>query len=324
MKVAIVMVNYRTPELVLDCLRSLAAEHGDGAHFVVLIADAESGDGSVAIISEFIESQGYDWARCFSIGRNGGFAYGNNFIVERHVLVDPGTAYVHFLNPDTYIRPGAVRELVRFLEKTPNAGAAGSLLENPDGSLRSCAFRFPAPWREFFRGASFSLFDRLVPASRTVINPSGRAESVDWVSGASFMMPRSALERVGLMDDQFFLYFEETDLMARLKAAGYEVWHVPQSRVVHLAGQATGHRSGGRPSRLSPHWLRSRARFLTRHHGRCGLVRATALYLLGDLVYRLRCLLLLRLPAKAPGLWRDYLRHGFSSPAPKDHEPPHA
>ena len=107
--------------------------------------------------------------------------------------------------------------------------------------------------------------------------------------------------------------------MARMAAAGLEVWHVPQSRVVHLAGQATGHRTGGQstgsqPRRLSPHWLRSRARYLQRHYGRAGLVGATLLFLLGDLVYRLRCVLLLRRPRRSPGLWRDYLRHGFAAP----------
>ncbi len=315
MKVAIVMVNYRTPGLVLDCLRSLAPEQGDGVRFTVLIGDAESGDGSVATISDFIEAQGYDWAQCFAIGRNGGFAYGNNFILQQHALADPDVVHVHFLNPDTYIRPGAVRELSRFLAENPGAGAAGSLLEDPDGSPRSCAFRFPAPWREFFGGASFSVLERLVPSSKVVVPTPGRRVCVDWVSGASFMMPRAALDRVGLMDDQYFLYFEETDLMARLKAAGYAVWHVPESRVVHLAGQATGHRAGRRPARLSQHWLRSRSRFMVRHYGRAGLMGGTVLYLLGDLVYRLRCLLLLRRPQKPPALWRDYLRFGFSSPA---------
>ncbi|WP_201156266.1 glycosyltransferase [Rhodobaculum claviforme] len=283
MKVAIVMVNDRTPGLVLDCLRSLADERAAGLDLMVRIGDAESGDGSVEAISRFIDAQGYDWARCVAIGRNGGFAYGNNFVLKHHVLVDPGVTHVHFLNPDTYVHPGAVRELARFLAAHPDAGAAGSRLENPDGSRRSCAFRFPAPWREFFRGASFSLLDRLVPASRAVITPGTRQERVDWVSGASFMMPRAVLEQVGPMDDGFFLYFEETDLMARIRDAGYEVWHVPQSRVVHLAGQATGYRAGGRPSRLSAHWLRSRARYLKRRHGRGGLVGGTVLYLPGDL-----------------------------------------
>ena len=71
-----------------------------------------------------------------------------------------------------------------------------------------------------------------------------QTSQVDWVTGASFMMPRSVLEDIGLMDDGYFLYFEETDLMARAHKAGYSVWHVAESCVVHLAGQATGVRHG--------------------------------------------------------------------------------
>ncbi|MGY6634645.1 MAG: glycosyltransferase [Alkalilacustris sp.] len=318
MKIAIVMVNYRTPELVLDCLRSLAEERSDGVALEVMIGDAASGDRSVERIAQGIAAEGWDWARCFAIGRNGGFAYGNNFVLRHHALTDPQVTHVHFLNPDTYIRPGAVRALATFLSGNAAAGAAGSLLENPDGTPRACAFRFPAPWRELFRGLAFSVVDRWVPSSRGVVASPGVPMRVDWVSGASFMVPRDVLERVGLMDDGYFLYFEETDLMARMAAAGLEVWHVPTSRVVHLAGQATGVRSGGRPGRLSPHWLRSRARFTARHHGRLGLIWGTALYLLGDLGYRLRCAVLLRRPKRPPGLWRDYLRFGLRHPAAAD------
>ena len=317
MTVAILIVNYRTPGLVCDCLRSLAAEQGNGVAFRVHVGDAESGDDSVAQISEFIAAQGYGWASCTAIGRNGGFAYGNNHLLEHHALADPEVTQVHFLNPDTYIHPGAVRALADFLQANPRAGVAGSRLENPDGSARSCAFRFPAPWREFFHGAAFSILDRLVPTAGLVIRGLDRPTRVDWVSGASFMIPCAVVERTGPMDAGFFLYFEETDLMARVRAAGFEVWHVPESRVVHLAGQATGHRADQRPERLSPHWLRSRARYFRRHHGAVGLVLATVLYLLGDLVYRLRCLLLWRPALRPRALWRDYLRLGLVSPVAK-------
>lgn len=316
MTVAILIVNYRTPGLVCDCLRSLAAEQGHDVTFRVLVGDADSGDDSVAQISDFIAAQGYGWASAAAIGRNGGFAYGNNHLLAQ-ALADPAVTLVHFLNPDTYVHPGAVRALADFLQANPRAGVAGSRLEDPDGTPRSCAFRFPAPWREFFHGAAFSAFDRLVPTAGLVIHGLDRPTHVDWVSGASFMVPRAVVERTGPMDPGFFLYFEETDLMARVRAAGFEVWHVPESRVVHLAGQATGHRAGKRPDRLSPHWLRSRARYYRRHHGAAGLVLATVLYLSGDLLYRLRCLVLRRPVLRPRALWRDYLRLGLISRTPK-------
>jgi GT2 family glycosyltransferase len=104
-------------------------------------------------------------------------------------------------------------------------------------------------------------------------------------------------------------------LMKRIAAAGLEIWHVPQSRIVHLAGQATGHRFGDRPQRISPHWLLSRARYFGRHHGRMGLITGSILFLAGDLLYRLSCLVRLKKPNRSPLMWRDYMRFGFSTSA---------
>jgi len=318
LKISVLIVNYRTPELVIGCLKSLASERVRHPNFQVWVGDADSGDQSVKTISHFIAAQGYDWAHCFDIGRNGGFAFGNSAIFEKYVLPDPDVTHVHFLNPDTYVREGAVQALAEFLTAHPMAGAAGSRLENSDGTQRSCVFLFPTPWREFFRGASLGLFDRLVPRSNCLLNSGTEPMRADWVSGASFMVPRAVLEQVGQMDAGYFLYFEETDLMARMKGDRFEVWHVPQSKVVHWAGQATGYRAGNKPQRLSPHWLRSRARYFRRHHGRGGLIMATIFFLVGDLFYRLRCVMLMRRPMRSPALWRDYLRYGLKAEAEGD------
>ena len=312
MNITVVIVNYKTPDLVVECLTSLAGESQADFRVSAVVGDAASNDGSVEEIGAAIRENGYEWATCYDIGRNGGFAFGNNHILRTHVLSDNVVDYVLFLNPDTYIHPGAPRELAEFLAANPKAGAAGSRLENPDGSLRAYAFRFPAPWREFFRGARLSLLDKLVPEARVTVEGLSETRQVDWVTGASFMVPRRVFDEVGLMDDGYFLYFEETDFMNRMRKAGYTVWHVNESRVVHLAGQSTGERSSERSSRrpVSAHWLSSRARYFTRHHGRFGAMLADVLFLAGDLVYRTHRLLALRRPESPPHLWRDYLSRG--------------
>lgn len=316
MRIAVVIVNYRTPELVTRCLDSLAGERGNGVEIAAFVGDADSGDGSVESIGAHIRVAGYDWAECFAIGRNGGFAYGNNHILRSRVLPDPSFDLVHFLNPDTYIHPGAVRALAAFLAAHPGAGVAGSRLENPDGSLRAFGFRRPTPWREFFRGARAAPLNRLVPSADVFIADLRETRRVDWVSGASFMMPRAVLEAVGLMDEGYFLYFEDTELMVRTDAAGYPVWHVADSRVVHLAGQSTGLRSGGpaRPGPVPRIWLRSRRRFFRDRYGIVGAALADALFLAGDVVYRLHRVLLRRPVLDPPDLWRAYL--SSSPPAP--------
>ena len=306
--VAIVIVNYKTPDLVVDCLVSLR-EVAQSLDLSVFIGDAESEDGSVDIISDFIKAEALTWAHCFAIGRNGGFAYGNNAVLTRYVLPDPDVTHVYFLNPDTYVRSGAVEALVSFLQVHPAAGIVGSRLENPDGSPRSFGFRAPKPWREFFRGARLGALDRLVPQAAIKTEDLRTDRRVDWVTGASFMVRRDLLDDIGLMDDGFFLYFEETDLMTRARNAGYEVWHVAASRVVHLAGQATGVRTDGKGGvqPLSPFWLTSRDRYMRKHFGRFGPARANVCFLAGDLLYRLHRLLRARPIENPPEMWRAYL-----------------
>ena len=308
-KVAVVIVNYKTPGLVVDCLVSLKESARD-LDLSVFIGDAASGDGSVGFISDFIERENLTWASCFAIGRNGGFAYGNNAVTTRCILPDPAFSYVYFLNPDTYIRPGAVEALFSFLETHPEVGIAGSRLENFDGSPRSYAFRAPEPWREFFRGARLKALNRLIPKAAVTIEDVHAAQQVDWVTGASFMVRRNVLDDIGLMDDSYFLYFEETDLMTRARAAGYAVWHVADSCVVHLAGQSTGVRNAGQNTGtqpLSPHWLASRKRYMRKHFGPLGPACADAFFLAGDLVYRSHRLLRARPIENPPHMWRSYL-----------------
>ncbi|WP_425407589.1 glycosyltransferase family 2 protein [Hwanghaeella sp.] len=310
MAIAVVIVNFRTPELVNDCLASLAQERDETMPFCAFVGDADSGDGSVERISAFIEEMGYDWAECFAIGVNGGFAYGNNAIVQRCVLPTDEYDFVYFLNPDTYVLPGAIKALVRHLQSSDDCGVAGSKLENPDGSPRSYGFRYPTPWREFFRGARVGLLNRLCSSASVKIDDLNETAPVDWVSGASFMIRRELLEKIGLMDDRFFLYFEETDFMRRTRAVGYSVWHVAESRVVHLAGQSTGVRSGDNATqRLSRYWLESRERYFRKHFGILGAKSATALFLLGDVLYRLYRFLQFKPAINPEYLWRDYVEH---------------
>ena len=312
--VAIVIVNFRTPELVKECVSSIARDRRADISCKVYIGDAESGDGSVGIIQRHLDEHGLDFCTCFDIGENGGFAFGNNFILENYVLDDPEVDYVYFLNPDTYVRPGAIGALVDALHARARAGAAGSRLENPDGSLRAYGFRFPAPWREFLLGMRLPLVDRLFPATTIKIADLLETRQVDWVTGASFMMPRRVLDEVGLMDPRYFLYFEEVDLMYRVRRAGYEVWHVAESRVVHLAGQSTGVRSDETPKRAPPYWYHSRVKFLHDHYGRSRAIMANILFLLGDALYRVHRTIRLKPIEDRPYLWRDMIAYGSSLP----------
>lgn len=289
----IVIVNYRTAGLVVDCLRSLSEQVGDLGEGWVAIIDNASGDGSVGMIAAAIAREGWSsWAAVTPLDRNGGFAFGSNVGIRAALAAAQRPDYVLLLNPDTVVRPGALRALVDFMDAHPHAGIAGSRLENVDGEVDCSAHRAPSPLGELTGSARLGPVSRLL--HRYVVSPpvSDHAHECDWVSGASLIVRDKVLEEIGPMDEGYFLYFEEVDYCCQARAAGWSVWYVPESRVLHLEGAATGIRVGAR--RRAGYWYDSRRRFFIRHYGLAGLVLADLLWTLGRLSFLLRGALGLR------------------------------
>src|SRR5688572_15821310 len=133
MRLLIVIVNYRTASLTIDCLRSLAPEMADLPAARVVVTDNASGDDSVARLESAIRDNLWNWwCELMPLPRNGGFAYGNNEGIRPALESKHPPQYVLLLNPDTVIRPGAIRALIEFMDARPNVGIAGSRLEDPD------------------------------------------------------------------------------------------------------------------------------------------------------------------------------------------------
>ena len=171
--VHVVVVNYRTPGLVVDCLRSLAPEVRAVPGCRVTVVDGGSADGSAERLVAAITAHDWaDWCRLLPLADNRGFAAGNNAAL-RPVLAGPDPPdYVLLLNPDTVIRPGAVRALVDFLEANRRVGIVGSRLEDLDGTPQRSAFRFPGVASEFEDGVRLGVVTRAL-RRRMVAPPSG-------------------------------------------------------------------------------------------------------------------------------------------------------
>lgn len=267
--VAVVIVSYRSAPLTIDCLASLAAERAAGrpADLKAVVVDNDSGDQEP--VAAAIDRHGWsDWAQVLRAPKNGGFGYGNNLgaATARKQWSAP---WIHFLNPDTQVRPGAIVALRDFLAAHPRAAFAGSRFENGDGSLWPYAFRFPGLASEFEGGLSFGPISRLLHRHVVPRVMGTEAAPIDWVSGASVMARASALEELRGFDEGFFLYFEETDLCLRARQAGWATWYVPDSRVVHIAGQSTGVTCRDQaPRRLPAYWYESRRHYFVLNHGR--------------------------------------------------------
>jgi N-acetylglucosaminyl-diphospho-decaprenol L-rhamnosyltransferase len=320
-RVAVVVVNYNTAGLTVDCLKSLAAEPG----VRVLVVDNASPDGSGAVIAAAIAANGWGgWVEFLPAGRNGGFAAGNNVALRALFAADRPEPpdYVLLLNPDTVVRPGAVARLVEFLDARPRAGIAGSQLEDPDGTPQRSAFRFPTVASEIENGLRLGLVSRVL--SRYVVAPVPRADAhrTEWVCGASMLVRREVFEQIGFLDEGYFLYFEEVDFCRRAARAGWQCWAVPASRVVHLVGQATGMSDAGKVARRVPrYWLEARHRYFVKHLGPVRAWAAAALWAAARATWRVRRRLQAKPDPDPPHFLADFVRFNLlaapSAPAPE-------
>ncbi|MCX7396101.1 MAG: glycosyltransferase family 2 protein [Planctomycetales bacterium] len=289
--VAVVILNYRTPGMVIECLKSLDTERAAAVPGLrCLVVDGASGDDSVKCIAEAIEKYGWsDWVDLKPLDMNGGFAFGNNAGIGVLLSQPCPPDYLMLLNPDTLVRPRAVAALVAVLEAHPEAGIVGSQLEDVNGKVEPSARRSPGVFSELAGAACLGVLDRLL-ASKVVTMPVLETrQQCDWVSGAAMMVRRQVFEQIGLLDEGYFLYFEELDFCDRARAAGWEVWHEPASRVMHLEGASTG--VSAPHSRRSSHWYDSRRRYFVKQYGLLRWIAADAAWTVGRASLMLRRLL---------------------------------
>lgn len=306
----VVIVNYRTGRLVVDCLRSLVPEATANPGMRVVVVDNCSGDDSVEVIGAAIGAEFRAFAELLCAPRNGGFAYGNNLAIRRAMSSATPPEFFWLLNPDTTVRPRSLGALLEFMQANPLAGICGGGIEEADGSFWPYAFRFHSVLSEFEEGIAFGPVSKLL-SRITVRRRMGREpEKVDWVPGCTMMIRRDVVAATGPMDEGFFLYFEETDYCRTAKRAGFECWYVPQSVVMHIAGQSTGVTAKtDAPRRLPDYWFDSRRRYFQKHHGRFYACLADLAWITGHCLNRLRCRLQRRPRRFPPHLLRDFVRH---------------
>jgi len=311
----IVIVNFRTPTLVIACLESIDAERTRVPRLRAIVVDNDSGDGSTDLIERVVREREWSWVVLLRSQTNGGFGAGNNLGIA-WVLDQPKSAdLVWLLNPDTRVLPSAAQALARFMAATPAAGIAGSALLEGDGQPWPFAFRFPSVLGEIERGFRWKVISRLLRNNATIRRMGRECEKVDWVSGASFVIRRSLLERGLRFDEGYFLYFEETDLCLRARREGWECWYVPDSVVLHIAGQSTGVTDkNAAPRRLPSYWYQSRRRYFVKNHGRLYGILADLGWMGGHLFARAKQFLKTAPNPDPPKLLTDFLRHSSLLP----------
>jgi GT2 family glycosyltransferase len=255
---------------------------------VIVVDNASSDRSREMMIAEFPD---------IALIRNSvnlGFAKANNQgILEAH------GKYILLLNSDTVVRPGALRAMAGFLDVHPEAGGVTCRLLNADGTIQACVSRRPGPMLLFFRLSALSRLFRsdglrgfirghlrflLGATLRGYFDPytvTNAPVEVENISGACLMLRREAIDQVGLLDENFFMYFEDMDYCLRVRAAGWKLYYVPGGEIVHLVGQS----SSGRMRDYSVHSYRSLFYFYRKHYSRWTQLVVRILVLLSSAVH---------------------------------------
>jgi N-acetylglucosaminyl-diphospho-decaprenol L-rhamnosyltransferase len=264
MSLGIVIINYRTPKLTLDCLASVAQQIDDvpGAH--VVLVDNASGDDSLAQLNETIERNGWRrWITLIASGVNRGFAGGNNLAIGTLKTLIPGAKYILLLNSDTILQPHALRYCLERMDSDPNIGVLSCLLLNPDQSVQNTARKLPTPPR--LAAYTFGLPWKLPRAFAwaNLEDPGWdrrtQARDVGWVGGAFMFIRGIMLEKIGPLDERFFFYGEDAEFCHRAWKAGWKVRYDPGAAVIHLGGASTDPTAVAAPHRNLNLW---QARYL--------------------------------------------------------------
>ena len=216
--------------------------------------------------------------------------------------------FVYILNSDAFPEGDAIRALLQHLQAHPATGFAGSFIYGDDGAPHRTAFRFPSIASEFEGQIRFGPISRLLNrwiVAQPVPQTTGR---VDWLAGASLMMRRAVLDQIGLFDEQFFLYFEETDLCRRAAQAGWPTDYVLESRVMHIGSVSTGMREW---SRIPQFWLDSRLHYFVKNHGAAYAAAATLALIAGGVLWRARLLFQRKDRGDPPLYLTDLTRHAL-------------
>lgn len=232
MDLSIIIVNYNVKEFLQNLLHSIS-KSSDKINREIIIVDNASNDGSVEFISEKFPE-----FNIIANNKNLGFSKANNIGMKQAT-----GKYILLINPDTLVSEDTFEKMIRFFEENPIVGLAGCKILNPDGTLQlACRRSFPGPWTSFCKVAGLS---NLFPESRifarynlTYLDPCQTYE-VDAISGSFMMFRKDVYEKIGGLDEKFFMYGEDLDFCYRAQKSGYKVFYVHSTQIIHYKGEST-------------------------------------------------------------------------------------
>lgn len=298
---AVIIVNFRTPDLSLAAARSLAPELADVDGRIVIV-DNGSGDGSFETMTHAISAlPSAGRIAVVDAGRNGGFSAGNN-VGFGAIEAD----WYLLLNSDAVAKPDALTALAAAARLDPGAAIIAPTIVNNDGDTEVSRFRQHSVAGEFLDGAQAGPLTRLFPGAEVPIFPQDKESEPDWVSFAAVLLNGDAVRTAGPMDEGFFLYYEDCDYCLRLTETGRSIAFAPDAVFAHDAGGSTKLRETSEAhGRLPAYYYRSRNRYFRKIRGPMGPFLANTAWCAGRLIAKLRGLIGRTAPAVSEGRLRD-------------------
>jgi N-acetylglucosaminyl-diphospho-decaprenol L-rhamnosyltransferase len=308
-KLLIVILNYGVTDLTLDCLRSLDRHvHSLPGTRVAVLENGTGGDAAERLENAIRENAWGSWVDLSTVHPNRGFTGGNNLLIRAALASPDPPEYFLLLNADTVVLDRSLEALVECMDRHQRAGIAGSMLLSPEGVAQASPFRFQGIATELDRGLRLGMVSRLLSGWGVVPPTPTEACSVEWVSGASMVLRRTMLEDIGLLDEGLYTYFDDIDICLRAKRAGWETWFVPESRVIHLEGAATG--VVRRVVKRRPdYWFQARRRHFLKNHGALYTALVDAAAIFGFALWRVRRQIQRKPDTDPPHMLSDMIRH---------------
>lgn len=279
MKLAVIILNYRRSALTIDCLKTLEGEINGQDDRCAVCIDNASDDGSADAIEAAIKQHGWEpWLKFIRSPVNRGFAGGNNI----------GFTAIHaenylLLNSDTHMLPGSISKLLETLDGHPEVGAIGPRLQGPDGTAQCSCFRYRTPISEMLEAAGTGPLDCLFSSKLVAMGVFNEPREPQWLSFACIMIRRAVIDQIGLMDENYFMYFEDIDYSRQMRKAGWRILHEPNARVVHLRGGSSSVKAAMKArSRVPKYYYESRSRYFAKFYGGvAGLWMTNLLWVIG-------------------------------------------
>lgn len=282
--IAVIIVNYNAAELAVAAIQSVMDRDHTGHNVEVHVVDNASPDDSASQLAA--AHQTHKWGARVTLypeTTNHGFGRGNNVVLEKLAKRDTPPDYIYLLNPDAQLKNETLAIGATFLADHPHVGVLGCRAYNPgDPAPVTAAFRFPGLISTFTHALNFGPVSRAFKSHEVALGADLETQRVDWISGAGVMARFDVLQEAGFFDREYFLYYEEVDLILQCARRGWECWHLAEAEIIHIEGALTDVRSADNNRPRRPAYLyHSWQYYFRKNHGRAKALACAFAWIIG-------------------------------------------